>query len=49
VTVLARPDVTLTQQAHARAILAQHRLRLGDFEASVHNGLLAFEFLSAQR
>jgi diguanylate cyclase (GGDEF)-like protein len=45
-TVLARPEVTPTQQAHARAILAQHRLRLGDFEASVHNGLLALEYLS---
>jgi diguanylate cyclase (GGDEF)-like protein len=45
--VLAHPEATPTEQAHARAILAQHRLRLGDFEASVHNGLLALEFLTA--
>jgi diguanylate cyclase (GGDEF)-like protein len=46
-TVLARPDATETEHANARAVLALHRLRLGDFEASVHNGLLALEFLTA--
>jgi diguanylate cyclase (GGDEF)-like protein len=45
-TVLQRPDATSAQRANARAILAMHRLRLGDFEASVHNGLLALEFLT---
>jgi diguanylate cyclase (GGDEF)-like protein len=44
--LLRRVDATETQQANARAILAMHRLRLGDFEASVHNGLLALEFLT---
>jgi diguanylate cyclase (GGDEF)-like protein len=45
--VLERADATATQQAHARSLLALHRLRLGDFEASVQNGLLALEFLTA--
>jgi ATP/maltotriose-dependent transcriptional regulator MalT len=45
--VLARPDVTATQQAHARELLAQHRLRLGEFEASVEHGLQAVEYLTS--
>nr|WP_244962650.1 GGDEF domain-containing protein [Cryobacterium roopkundense] len=46
--VLARDDITPEQQAHAREILSLHRLRLGDFEASVHHGLLAMEYLVAR-
>ncbi|WP_197059377.1 GGDEF domain-containing protein [Cryobacterium sp. MLB-32] len=45
--VLARPDATSGQQAHAREALSLHRLRLGDFEASVHQGLLAMEYFVA--
>ncbi|TDW29331.1 diguanylate cyclase (GGDEF)-like protein [Cryobacterium psychrophilum] len=44
--VLARAKITRAQQAHARELLALHRLRLGDFAASVQNGLLALEFLT---
>ncbi|TFD03247.1 GGDEF domain-containing protein [Cryobacterium sinapicolor] len=44
--VLARAGATLLQQAQARGILALHRLRLGDYEASVHQGLLALDFLN---
>ncbi|MGO4690645.1 diguanylate cyclase [Glaciibacter sp. 2TAF33] len=44
--VLQRSDATETEKANARAILALHRLRLGDFEASVHNGLLALDYLT---
>jgi len=44
--VLAGANITLAQQARARELLALHRLRLGDFAASVHNGLLALEFLA---
>ncbi|MCY7288521.1 MAG: diguanylate cyclase [Cryobacterium sp.] len=43
--VLARPGATKRQQAQARELLALHRLRLGDYEASVEQGLLALEFL----
>ena len=43
--VLARAGATLLQQAQARELLALHRLRLGDYEASVQQGLLALEFL----
>ncbi|HSP52343.1 MAG TPA: diguanylate cyclase [Cryobacterium sp.] len=43
--VLARAGVTTLQQAHARELLALHRLRLGDYEASVQQGLLALDFL----
>ncbi|TFC93626.1 MULTISPECIES: GGDEF domain-containing protein [Cryobacterium] len=43
--VLARPGATKRQQAHARELLALHRLRLGDYEASVQQGLLALEYL----
>ncbi|TFC81367.1 GGDEF domain-containing protein [Cryobacterium cheniae] len=35
----------MRQQAHARELLALHRLRLGDYEASVQQGLLALDFL----
>jgi diguanylate cyclase (GGDEF)-like protein len=45
--ILTSPGLTKTQQAQAREMLALHRLRLGDFEASVQNGLLALEFLTA--
>lgn len=44
--VLARAGATLLQQAHARELLALQRLRLGDYEASVHQGLLALDFLN---
>ncbi|HSP74674.1 MAG TPA: diguanylate cyclase [Cryobacterium sp.] len=43
--VLARDGVTPQQQAQARELLALHRLRLGDYEASVQQGLLALDFL----
>lgn len=42
--ILARPDVTPTQQATARQMLSLHRLRLGEHEAAVLHGLLALEF-----
>ena len=42
--ILARPDVTPTQQAMARQMLSLHRLRLGEHEAAVLHGLLALEF-----
>jgi diguanylate cyclase (GGDEF)-like protein len=45
--ILERANATPRQKAHARALLALHRLRLGDFEASVQNGLLSLEFLIA--
>ncbi|TFD76047.1 diguanylate cyclase [Cryobacterium fucosi] len=44
---LAIPGVVPVQQAHAREMLALHRLRLGDYQASVQNGLLALEFLTS--
>ncbi len=45
--VLAMPGVTPVQQARAREMLALHRLRLGDYRASVQNGLLALEYLTS--
>ncbi|TFD83032.1 tetratricopeptide repeat-containing diguanylate cyclase [Cryobacterium psychrotolerans] len=44
--VLLRPGVTPTEQAYARHLLSLHRLRLGEHEASVKEGLLALEFLT---
>ena len=44
--VLLRADATLRQQAQARGLLALQRLRLGDYEASVKQGLLALDFLT---
>lgn len=44
---LARPDISAAQQARARQLLAGHSLRLGEFEASVRNGLLALEYFTA--
>lgn len=44
--ILARPDATAVQQAQVRELLALHRLRLGDFEAAVQQGLLALEALT---
>ena len=44
---LATPGIIPVQQAHAREMLALHRLRLGDYQASVQNGLLALEFLTS--
>lgn len=41
--VLADETVTPDQEARARQLLSAHRLRLGEFEASVRNGLLALE------
>jgi diguanylate cyclase (GGDEF)-like protein len=43
---LATPGVTPEQQAHAREMLALHRLRLGDYQAAVQHGLLALEYLT---
>jgi len=45
--VLADESITPAQQARARQLLSGHRLRLGEFEASVLNGLLALEYLTA--
>jgi len=42
--ILAHPDATPTQQARARQLLSQHRLRLGQHEAAVQHGLQALEF-----
>jgi diguanylate cyclase (GGDEF)-like protein len=44
---LAGPGITAAQQARARQLLAGHSLRLGEFEASVRNGLLALEYFTA--
>ena len=44
---LATPGIIPVQQAHAREMLALHRLRLGDYQASVQNGLLALEYSTA--
>jgi len=45
--VLADPFITPAQEARARQLLSGHRLRLGEFEASVRHGLLAMEYLTA--
>jgi len=45
--VLADPFITPGQEARARQLLSGHRLRLGEFEASVRHGLLALEYLTA--
>lgn len=45
--VLADPFITPAQEARARQLLSGHRLRLGEFEASVRHGLLALEYLTA--
>jgi diguanylate cyclase (GGDEF)-like protein len=46
--VLAEPLVTAEQEAKARKLLSGHWLRLGEFEASVRNGLLALDhFISS--
>jgi len=44
---LDRPGLTAGQQAHARQLLSRHRLRLGDFEASVSQGFLALDYFTA--
>ncbi|MBG6213400.1 MAG: GGDEF domain-containing protein [Cryobacterium sp.] len=44
---LARPEATPWQQAIARELLTLHRLRLGDYQASVKQGLLALEYFTA--
>jgi len=44
--VLTDPFITPAQEARARQLLAGHRLRLGEFEASVRHGLLALEYLT---
>jgi len=45
--ILVTPGVTPLQQAHAREMLSLNRLRLGDYEASVQQGLLALEYFTA--
>ncbi|TFC01675.1 GGDEF domain-containing protein [Cryobacterium adonitolivorans] len=45
--VLTDPFITPGQEARARQLLSGHRLRLGEFEASVRHGLLALEYLAA--
>jgi len=44
--VLETPGVSVEQQARARVMLALHRLRLGDYEASVKQGLQALGYLN---
>ena len=43
---LAAPDATALQQAQARQLLTLHRLRLGDYQACVQQGLLALEYFT---
>ena len=43
---LASPLATELQRARARELLALHRLRLGDYPASVKQGLLALEYFT---
>ncbi|QYF72274.1 diguanylate cyclase [Cryobacterium sp. PAMC25264] len=45
--VLTDPFITPAQEARARQLLSGHRLRLGEFEASVRHGLLALDYLTA--
>ena len=45
--VLTRPEATPGQMARARELLMVHRLRLGDYQASVKQGLLALEYYTA--
>lgn len=45
--ILDTPGVTPEQQAQAREMLSLNRLRLGDYEASVQQGLLALEHFTA--
>ncbi|MBG6058953.1 diguanylate cyclase (GGDEF)-like protein [Cryobacterium sp. MP_M5] len=44
---LATAGISPVQQAHAREMLALHRLRLGNYQESVQNGLLALEYWTA--
>ncbi|MGY4857636.1 diguanylate cyclase [Cryobacterium sp. AP23] len=44
---LADPAITAVQEGRARQLLAGHWLRLGEFEESVRNGLLALEHFTA--
>ena len=45
--VLADSASTPLQQANARELLTLHRLRLGDYQASVKQGLLALDYFTA--
>ena len=45
-TALAAGAATELQQARARELLTLHRLRLGDYPASVQQGLLALEYFT---
>ncbi len=44
--ILDAPGVTAKQQAQARVMLSLHRLRLGDYAASVQQGLQALDYLT---
>lgn len=44
---LADPAISAAQEGRARQLLAGHWLRLGEFEESVRNGLLALEHFTA--
>ncbi|WP_166671194.1 hypothetical protein [Cryobacterium psychrophilum] len=46
-TALNHPDATPDNQAKARELLALHRLRLGDYQDCVQQGLQALEFFTA--
>lgn len=43
---LASPTATALQRAQARELLTLHRLRLGDYQACVQQGLLALEYFT---
>ncbi|KFF60553.1 hypothetical protein JF66_03845 [Cryobacterium sp. MLB-32] len=43
---LAAPSATALQRAQARELLTLHRLRLGDYQACVQQGLLALEYFT---
>ena len=43
---LARKYATALERAQARQLLTLHRLRLGDYQASVQQGLLALEYFT---
>lgn len=45
-TALADPRATPLERARSRELLTLHRLRLGDYPACVHHGLLALDYFT---
>ncbi|MCU1446056.1 diguanylate cyclase [Cryobacterium sp.] len=45
-SALGNPALSAAQEARGRQLLSGHWLRLGEFEASVRNGLLALEYFT---